>query len=80
MLGQAEASAYLQVNSGSQGFASVFFGKIKAKSHMIFFNDFFTFRLQVSTFSYLCSGAYKGGLHNISNPKIDERRKHDKKS
>ena len=57
-----------------------FLVKEKQKVTWYFSMICFTFRLQVSTFSYLCSGAYKGGLHNISNPKIDESQKHDKKS
>ena len=51
VLGQAEASAYLQVNSGSQGLASVFFGK--TKFHMIFLTNFLP--LQVTGFNLTLS-------------------------
>ena len=38
----------------------------------IFQWTFYHYRLQVSTLPYLYSGANKGGLHNISNPKINK--------
>ena len=34
-------------------------------------NNLLNYRLQVSTLPYLYSGANKGGLHNISIPKIN---------